>query len=498
MAMTTTTRVLAVVAVLAVLAAPAGAQIFTDMRDHPARRAAERLAAKGIVTRLPDGRLAPDEPLTRLDVAVLLARTIGLPAGGVRVPDFRDLDQIPPADRPAVAAAVSLGTVSARRVELRKGSVTYTFTVNKVSYAPDEPVEMTFTIANEGPGRETVITALDRGRLRIRLSEGLRAGYEGQLYVETRTPQGPAREVVARVRVVEVRGDGAVLEVVEPGKVEPKAGLRVFFLQDAWFEYATSQFHDFIVRDVEGNEIARWSLNRPFQPVDRPWPLAAGARYVEVTRWRQLDQNDQPVRPGRYELVAVHTTKENPTHLVIGFQRGVITAFPDDTFRPRQPVTRAELATYVVRAMGLAGEAVRRANEPLRVPDAGDVPAEHRGSVVVALERRLLTPASDGAFRPARPATRGDAVLALNALMEALGRYDYTTATLREIRGGPPPVVVVEDANKQIRSHRVAVLSAIYRNDQPVVLLQLRPGDQVKMLKPTDAGEVMYIEATGR
>ncbi|MDR7482495.1 MAG: S-layer homology domain-containing protein [Armatimonadota bacterium] len=496
--MTMLMRVLAAVAALVLLGVPAAAQIFTDMRDHPSRRAAERLAAKGIVTRLPDGRLAPDEPLTRLDMAVFLARTIGLPTGGVRVPDFRDVDQIPPGDRPAVAAAVSLGTVSARRVELRKGTVTYTFTVNKVSYAPDETVEMTLTIANEGPGRETVITGLDRGRPRIRLSEGLRAGYEGQLYVETQRPQGPGREAVGRVRVVDVRNDGTLLEVVEPGKVEPRAGLRVFFLPDVWFEYATSQFHDFIVRDVEGNEVARWSLNRPFQAVDRPWPLAAGARYVEMTRWRQLDQNDQPVRPGRYELVAVHTTKDNPTQLVIGFQRGVITAFPDNTFRPRQPVTRAELAAFVVRAMGLAGEAVHKANDPLRIPDAGDVPVEHRGSVVVALERRLVLPAGDGAFRPGRTATRGDAVLAFNALMEALGRYDYTTATLREIRGGPPPIVVVEDANKQIRSHRVAVLSAIYRNDQPVLLLQLRPGDQLKMLKPTDAGEVMYIEATGR
>jgi hypothetical protein len=82
--------------------------------------------------------------------------------------------------------------------------------------------------------------------------------------------------------------------------------------------------------------------------------------------------------------------------------------------------------------------------------------------------------------------------------METLNRFDFTTATLREIRGGPPPVVVVEDANKQIRSMRVAVVSAIYRNDQPILFLQLRPGDQLKMLKPTDAGEIMYVEATGR
>jgi hypothetical protein len=118
--------------------------------------------------------------------------------------------------------------------------------------------------------------------------------------------------------------------------------------------------------------------------------------------------------------------------------------------------------------------------------------------VVVALDKKIMLPFPDNSFRPTRTATRGDAVIALNVLMESFSRYDYTTGTLREIRGGPPPVIVIEDANKQIRPLRVSVVSAIYRNDQVVLLLQLRPGDQLKMLKPTDAGEIMYVEATGR
>ena len=498
--MTIRARMPAALAVVILVAAPAAAQIFTDMSNHPSRRAAERLAAKGIVVRLPDGRLAPDEPLTRLDMAVFLARTVGVPSSGVRIPDYRDIDQIPSADRVAVAAATTLGTVSTRKLEVKKGTVLYTLTTNKASYAPDEQIELTFTITNVGPGRETELLAQDRGRHRIKLTErdGMKAGYEGELYVENRTAQGVVREKVARIRVVEARADGSLVEVLEEGTVAVKPGLKVFFLQDAWFDYATSQFHDFVIRDVEGNEIARWSLNRPFVPVDRPWPLAANQSLSYATRWRQLDQNDQPVRPGRYELVAMQTTKENPTTLVIAFQRGLISAFPDNTFRPKQTITRAELATFMVRALGLEAEALRKANDTLQVADARDIPAEARGAVALALERRIVLPLSDNTYRPGRAANRGDAIFALNVMMEALGRYDYTTATLREIRGGPPPVVVVEDTGRQIRSHRVAVVSAIYRNDGPVLLLQLRPGDQLKMLKPTDAGEVVYIEATGR
>ncbi|MGQ0570271.1 MAG: S-layer homology domain-containing protein, partial [Armatimonadota bacterium] len=490
----------AVIALIALVTVPAAAQIFTDMANHPSRRAAERLAAKGVVTRLPDGRLAPDEPLTRLDIALFLGRSLGIPTSGIRMPDFRDIDQIPPADRLAVAAASIMGTVSATKVEARKGSIVYTLTTNKAVFGPDEQIELSFTIGNTGAGQQTEVLSVDRGRQRIKLTErdGIKAGAEGELYVEKSTPQGVTRDRVARIRIAETRVDGSVVEIVDEGTVQMKPGLKVFFLQDVSFDYATTQFHDFIIRDAEGNEMARWSLNRPFVAVERPVPLAANQSLKFQTRWRQLDQNDQPVRPGRYDMVALQMTKENPTSLRLTFQRGMISAFPDNTFRPRQPVTRAELATFMIRALGLETEAFRRANEPLQVADAQDIPAQARGNVVVAIERKVVLPLPDNTFRPGRTANRGEAIFALNVLMEALGRYDFATGTLREVRGGPPPVVVIEDANKQIRSQRVAVVSAIYRNDQTVLLLQLRPGDQLRMLKPTDAGEIMYIEATGR
>jgi hypothetical protein len=498
--MSTYVRVAAIAIVVALAAAPATAQIFTDMANNPARQAAERLAAKGVVVRLPDGRFAPNEPLTRLDLAVFLGRSLGVPSGGLRPLEFRDVDQIPPTDRAAVAAASVMGTMSSTKVEVKKGPVVYTLATDKKAYAPDERIKLTFTIANIGPGRETEVMSAERGRPRIRLGEreGLKPGYEGELYVESRTPQGVKRETVARVRVAVVRQGESVLDVVSEGTVAMRPGLKVFFLQDAWFEYPTTQFHDFVVRDGEGNEVARWSLNRPFQTVEQPVPLAANQEMKFETFWRQLDQNDQPARPGRYEIIATQTTKENPTVVTVVYQRGLIAAYSDNTFRPRQPVTRAELAVFGVRAMGLEAEAAQRAGANLAVADARDISAEVRGSVALALDRRFVSALPDNTFRPGQTATRGDAIIVLNAMMEALGRFDYTVGTLREVRGGPPPVVVVEGEDKQLRTHRVAPVSAIYRAGQPVVLIQLRAGDQVKMLKPTEAGLVMYIEAAGR
>jgi hypothetical protein len=491
------TRLAACALVVALVTAPAAAQIFVDMQNHPSRRAAERLAAKGVVTRLPDGRLAPDEPLSRLDIANFLGRVLGVPSSGIRLPDFRDIDQVPPSDRQTVAMASIMGTVSTTKAEIRKGTIVYQLSTNKAVYAPDEMVELTFTISNLGPGQETEVMSGDRNRMRLKLTDrsGVKAGTEGEVYVEARNAQGVQRQRVARVRFTSVGADGAAAEVIEEGEAQIRPGLKVFFLADVPFDYSTSQFHDFVIKDSDSNEIARWSLNRPFVAVERPVPLAANQSLKFQSRWRQLDQNDQPVKPGRYELLATQTTKENPTTVQITFQRGLISPYPDNTFRPRAPVTRLDLAVMMVRALGLDTEAARRANERLVVADAGSIPPEGRGAVVVALDKKIMLALPDNTFSPAKTATRGDAVFALNMLMESLNRYDYTVATLREVRGGPPPVVVVTDSSNQIRSHRVGVVSAVYRGDQPVLLLNLRPGDQLKMLKPSDAGEVLYIEA---
>jgi len=171
----------------------------------------------------------------------------------------------------------------------------------------------------------------------------------------------------------------------------------------------------------------------------------------------------------------------------------------DDTVeRPETPATVAGIEPLEPRSRRVAPSRRRLR----RRTGSGDPALDDRiRALVDSLEvgdPDLLEDILETALRLARTANRGDAIIALNALMEAMDRYNFTTGTLREIRGGPPPIVVVEDANKQIVQHRVAPVSAIYRNDQPVLLQQLRPGDQLKMLRPSDAGLIMYVEATGR
>lgn len=85
---------------------------------------------------------------------------------------------------------------------------------------------------------------------------------------------------------------------------------------DMFFTFLTSQFYDFVI--LHGTvEIARWSLGRSFQQFDGPrtLTLAAGAKFEYRTRWRQLDQNDDPVRPGRYTVIGYYLSWPNPVSL---------------------------------------------------------------------------------------------------------------------------------------------------------------------------------------
>lgn len=265
--------------------------------------------------------------------------------------------------------------------------------------------------------------------------------------------------------------------------------------QEVKFEYTTSLFADIIIRRANGDEVARRSLGQAFTPMSQPVPLAPKQKIDLLnTRWRQLDQSDDPVGPGRYEIVAIHTTKANPTTLALFFNKGVMSGFPDGTFKPKQQATRLEVATITARGLGLAESPAAA----LTVTDAGAVPQEDRGTVATALEKRLIGVVGNREFRPAQGATRAELAQALDAVMETLKRYNFARGTLKDPVAGTPPQLTIEDERKSLRTFRVARNHVVYRNDRPAELRDLRPGDTVIFIALGEVGDVAYIEATGR
>lgn len=400
---------------LLLAAAPVWAAIFTDIQGLPTQRAIERLAAKGIVRAASGTTFNPNGPVTRGELAVLLVRALGLTTQGLTLPAFKDAADIPRDQQGAVAALASLGTVTPRTAQVKKGELVYTLSTDKPVYNPGEPLLLKIVVENTG--KETIK-----------------------------------------------------------------------------FQFANSLHFDFVIREADGSEVARASVGAQVIPGDQEVALVGGGKFEFAKFWKQLDQNDEVVSAGRYEIVGIHRTKAGPTSLSVFFNKGVMTADPDNTFRSKQELTRLELATVTARSMGLA-DAVASA---LTVTDANTVPQAARGTVAAALEKRVVSVVGNREFRPNQKATRSEAAQALDTLMDALKRYNFARGTLKDPVTGTPPQITIEDERKALRTFRVARNHAVYLNDRPAELRDLRPGDAVLFLNIGDVGDVAYIEATRR
>jgi hypothetical protein len=262
--------------------------------------------------------------------------------------------------------------------------------------------------------------------------------------------------------------------------------------EDVKFEFPTTQYYDFVIKRGS-DEVARWSLGQTFIPNPAPLFLASGKSMTFNTRWLQKDQDSHVVGPGTYNIAAVFPLKDKPITVNLEFQKGILTAFPDNTFRPAAQVTRAEFSALLVRALGLQGEATQKAQAPLAVSDAADVPAPLHGYVAVAIDHKLLT-VTNNAFRANAPTTRAEAAGAVAAIMEAQSRFNYVKGTLAAVGQND---ITVANAQKAVTSYALTPQVAVYRNDKPVPAAELKANDQILLLLTGPRGRAGYIEATG-
>nr|HID13262.1 S-layer homology domain-containing protein [Anaerolineae bacterium] len=97
---------------------------------------------------------------------------------------------------------------------------------------------------------------------------------------------------------------------------------------------------------------------------------------------------------------------------------GLMTGYPDHTFRSAAAITRAEFAAVMARALALG----HRNPEALRAfSDGAAVPAWAQGSVAAVVRRGLFAgypgPAGERTFRPVRPLTRAELAAVLSRLV---------------------------------------------------------------------------------
>ncbi|MCR8635355.1 S-layer homology domain-containing protein [Paenibacillus radicis (ex Xue et al. 2023)] len=95
------------------------------------------------------------------------------------------------------------------------------------------------------------------------------------------------------------------------------------------------------------------------------------------------------------------------------FQAGIIKGYEDGSFRPDAEITRAEMAVMLANALGLTVEA----NTVTGFADDKDVPAWSKGAVAAMKKQKLVEGKGANEFGPTASTTRAEAVTALLNLL---------------------------------------------------------------------------------
>lgn len=113
--------------------------------------------------------------------------------------------------------------------------------------------------------------------------------------------------------------------------------------------------------------------------------------------------------------------------VALALGEGYVSGFEDGTFRPGQPVTRAQAAAFLAKALKLTGDTDAVAD----MTDSAAIPDWAAGAIGAVVAKGYMGGYEDGTFGPNRPLTRAEAVSMLNRVMNDDGNEDTK-----------PPVVI--------------------------------------------------------
>lgn len=110
-------------------------------------------------------------------------------------------------------------------------------------------------------------------------------------------------------------------------------------------------------------------------------------------------------------LTDIDQLKNNKKYILTAIEYGLIEGYPDQTFRPKKPITRAEIASILARS-----ELLGNSQHPAFL----DVPSDHWAydAILAVKEAELFDGYEDGTFHPDDSIKRGEAATVIYRLMQ--------------------------------------------------------------------------------
>ena len=212
----------------------------------------------------------------------------------------------------------------------------------------------------------------------------------------------------------------------------------------------------------------------------------------------------RPITRGEFAYSLAKTMELQPTiidqltdiedHFAKGYisalvNEGIITGYPDHTFRPYKKVTRAEIITMLARSLKLNDNQKKIQFSDDYYPDVTDA---HWASYYITLGTRLnmLNGYPDQKFRPNNDVTRAETaklLVKLKNLEPVEGEIFETYPRSRKIK---------IETNDQIKTYSLTPNSLVGRNNRIVGVEDMLTSDQAYLLLNKQK-EIVYLKSYG-
>ncbi len=176
--------------------------------------------------------------------------------------------------------------------------------------------------------------------------------------------------------------------------------------------------------------------------------------------------------------------------ITVASEKGIITGYPDGTFKPAKLIRRDEITSIVARAMNLSADHEDVLNN---FTDRNDIPAWAKVSISAAYNTGLVFGFPDGSFKPDRFASRGEIAVLIKNVLTELGRVYTIYAQINKISADGKSMIL--NVTNQITRVEMTANITVLAEGRITGSGTLKVGDFV-FVNLDDNGKVTYIERT--
>lgn len=169
--------------------------------------------------------------------------------------------------------------------------------------------------------------------------------------------------------------------------------------------------------DVIAKLVAMGIVNGTADGTFQPQEKVEGAQFIKMLSLAANLNTDNQAMKGFNDLPDGFWASQ---YIGAAESHGIVKGDDDEAFDPTQPLTRAQMAVLLIRALGLEDQAEALAEQggATQFTDASSVPEWARGSVELAARLGLIKGMADGTFQPNLPADRAQAAALIERFLQ--------------------------------------------------------------------------------